>query len=80
MQWEYKIVRLDSGSYFRDAESPSEAELNELGADGWELAAAIDSSEVKLGGRGGSTTGLVFKRPVEDGGSDGADGSSTTGQ
>ena len=79
MQWEYKIVRLDAGSYFSDAAAPTEAELNELGERGWELATSIDSSEIKLGGRGGSTTGLVFKRPVE--GDDDADGErSHTGQ
>jgi hypothetical protein len=67
MKWEYKIVHLNGGGYFGDAETPTEAGLNELGQDGWELAASLDSSGIKLGGRGGSTTGLVFKRPVEGG-------------
>lgn len=66
VKWEYKIVQLDSGNYFRDSESPTESGLNELGEEGWELAASLDSSGIKLGGRGGSTTALVFKRPVED--------------
>lgn len=81
MQWEYKIVQLEQGGYFGDGESPTEAGLNELGDEGWELAASIASSGIKLGGRGGSTTGLIFKRPVEEELNDGtSDSSSDTGE
>lgn len=66
MKWKYKIVQLERGGYFGDGESPTEPGLNELGKEGWELAASLASSGIKLGGRGGSTTGLIFKRPVEE--------------
>jgi hypothetical protein len=36
VRWEYKIVERDLS-----AESLNEAELNELGAEGWELASAL---------------------------------------
>ena len=77
-QWEHKVVKLEGGSYFSDGAMPTEAELDELGAEGWELATSLVGTGIKLGGRGGSTTHLVFKRPVEDAGEDRPTG--TTGQ
>ena len=80
MQWEYKIVHLDGGGYIRDAERPTEFGLNDLGDDGWELAASLNSSGIKLGGRGGSTTALVFKRPRDETSTRSTERSTGTGQ
>lgn len=63
-EWEYKIVELDDGGLFGGGEEPTEASLDELGAAGWELAAALTGSSRSLGGRPRSETdALVFKRP-----------------
>lgn len=66
-EWEYKIVSLDGGGgLFGGGGGTTEAELNELGADGWELAAALTGSSRSLGGRPKSETdALVFKRPTD---------------
>ena len=65
-EWEYKIVELAGGGLFGGSEGPTEADLNELGAEGWELAATLTGSHTGLGGRPkAETTALVFKRPVE---------------
>jgi hypothetical protein len=65
-QWEYKIVELSGGGLFGGGEEPTEASLDELGAEGWELAAALTGSSRSLGGRPKSETdALVFKRPRE---------------
>ena len=65
-QWEYKIVELSSGGLFGGGEEPTEASLDELGTEGWELAAALTGSSRSLGGRPKSETdALVFKRPRE---------------
>lgn len=65
-EWEYKIVRLSDGGVFSSGEEPTEDGLNELGAQGWELAAALTGSHTSLGGRPKSDTeALVFKRPLE---------------
>ena len=37
--WEYKQLTRRSG------EAPTEADLNELGADGWELTAVVPEAE-----------------------------------
>jgi hypothetical protein len=65
-EWEYKIVALDGGGLFGSSDEPTERSLNDLGADGWELAASLTGSSRSLGGRPKSeTSALVFKRPVE---------------
>ena len=53
--WEYTVIEPPRGPTMEEAVDPS-AELNELGADGWELVATIDYT-------GGGTKYLVFKRP-----------------
>ncbi|WP_232688601.1 DUF4177 domain-containing protein [Halobacterium zhouii] len=55
-RWEYAVFRPPRGETKKEAENP-EDELNEYGADGWELAETIDYS-------GGGTKYLVFKRPA----------------
>lgn len=65
-EWEYKIVELADGGLLSSGGEPTEADLNELGAQGWELAASLTGSERSLGGRPKSKTdALVFKRPKE---------------
>ncbi|MFH5843349.1 DUF4177 domain-containing protein [Haladaptatus sp. CMAA 1909] len=65
-EWEYKIVELSDGGLFGGSEEPTEADLNELGEEGWELASSLTGSNKTLGGRPKSeTSALVFKRPVE---------------
>ena len=56
--WEYETVRPPRDETMREASDP-ESLLNEVGAEGWELAATIDYT-------GGGTKYLVFKRPVGD--------------
>lgn len=63
-QWEYKIVELSGGGLFGGGEEPTEASLNELGGDGWELVDTVDYV-------GGGTKYLVLKRPAEGDGSEG---------
>jgi hypothetical protein len=57
-RWEYETLRVPRGETHKEAADP-EAELNELGREGWELAATIDYV-------GGGTKFIVFKRPVEE--------------
>ncbi|WP_368410780.1 DUF4177 domain-containing protein [Haladaptatus salinisoli] len=65
-EWEYKIVDLSSDGLFSNSDEPTEADLNELGGRGWELAASLTGSSRSLGGRPKSeTSALVFKRPKE---------------
>lgn len=54
--WEYVTRRPPREGTRKEARDP-EAQLNELGAEGWELATTIDYD-------GGGTKYLVFKRPV----------------
>jgi len=64
--WEYKIVEVSGGGLFGGDRGPTEAELNELGSEGWELAASLTESSTGLSGRpSGETESLVFKRPRE---------------
>jgi len=44
-QWEYKVIKLDSGSKER------EKQLNQLGLQGWELVAATEYGAVTGYGR-----------------------------
>jgi hypothetical protein len=65
-EWEYRIVELSGGGLFGGEEEPTEAQLNELGAEGWDLAASLTESSTGLSGRpSGETGALVFKRPRE---------------
>ena len=56
-RWEYKTLRPTRGETKKEAEDP-QAELNEYGDEGWELAGTVDDT-------GGGTKFLVFKRPAE---------------
>jgi hypothetical protein len=58
-RWEYETLRPSRESTKKEAADPV-AELNELGASGWELAGTVDYE-------GGGTKYLVFKRPVRPG-------------
>ena len=55
-QWEYETLEPPKGVTKREAVDP-QAELNRLGAEGWELAGTVDYD-------GGGTKLLLFKRPV----------------
>ena len=62
MNWEYKIVKLDTGGFGGGKVNQAQLDhtLNELGAQGWELAAAFDTSR-ELGGTRDLV--VIFKRP-----------------
>jgi hypothetical protein len=55
-RWEYETIRPPRDETKKEARDPTE-ELNELGADGWELVETIEYD-------GGGTKYLVLKRPV----------------
>lgn len=55
--WEYKTLRPPRELTMHEAADPEE-ELNELGAEGWELVCSVEYS-------GGGTKYLVLKRPRE---------------
>lgn len=55
--WTYKTVKPPREATNKEARDPK-AELNNLGAEGWEL---VDTIEYV----GGGTKYLVFKRPIE---------------
>ena len=65
MKWEYKILKAGSGGGLLGggSASPTEEQLNALGDEGWDLVGTLTSSEMGWGGRGSSTSALVFKRP-----------------
>jgi hypothetical protein len=54
-RWEYQTLRPPRGSTRKESQDPTD-ELNELGAEGWELVESIDYEN-------GGTKYLVFKRP-----------------
>jgi hypothetical protein len=56
-RWEYETLRPPRDATRKEAKDPK-AELNQLGADGWEFVATIDYE-------GGGTKYLVFKRPAQ---------------
>jgi hypothetical protein len=56
-RWEYKIINIRSENYRLDP--AYEAQLNELGSDGWELV-AITAINFKTGAT--DHIGMVFKR------------------
>lgn len=58
-RWEYRTLRPPRGSTKKEAQDPT-AELNELGAEGWELVESIAYEN-------GGTKYLVFKRPRSPG-------------
>jgi len=58
-QWEYKIINIRSENYRLDPNSATQ--LNQLGADGWELV-SITSVNFKTGAT--DNIAMVFKRPV----------------
>jgi hypothetical protein len=60
--WEYETLKPPRGVTQKEASDPK-AELNELGADGWEL---VDTVEYV----GGGTKYLILKRPAEAGDSE----------
>lgn len=55
-RWEYQTLRPPREATKHEASDPKE-ELNELGADGWELVTTVEYS-------GGGTKYLVLKRPA----------------
>ncbi|WP_134671112.1 DUF4177 domain-containing protein [Halorussus marinus] len=54
--WEYRTLRPPRSKTMDEAVDP-EAELNELGAEGWELVETVDYI-------GGGTKYLILKRPA----------------
>ncbi|SFR93089.1 protein of unknown function [Halomicrobium zhouii] len=56
-RWEYRTLQPPRKETQKEAEDPTEL-LNDLGADGWELASTVDYV-------GGGTKYLVMKRPVD---------------
>ncbi len=57
IHWEYETLRPRRDETKKEAEDPK-AELNQLGAEGWEFVETIDYE-------GGGTKYLVFKRPAQ---------------
>lgn len=63
MNWEYKTFKLRAKGFLGGKLDTDDLdrEINELGAQGWELAAAFDTSE----GYGNTRDAvLIFKRPI----------------
>ncbi|WP_115864130.1 DUF4177 domain-containing protein [Halorussus litoreus] len=56
VRWEYETLRPPRNETKKEATDPK-AELNELGAAGWELVSTVEYE-------GGGTKYLVFKRPA----------------
>ena len=58
MKWEYKFISFkDSGGFGITATAAEvETQMNQLGKDGWELAATLP-------GTSGGANMLIFKRP-----------------
>ncbi|WP_256687491.1 DUF4177 domain-containing protein [Halococcus qingdaonensis] len=56
-EWEYETLRPPRGPTQKETSDPK-AELNELGAAGWELVTSVEYA-------GGGTKFLLFKRPVD---------------
>ncbi|MFC6904084.1 DUF4177 domain-containing protein [Halalkalicoccus tibetensis] len=62
VRWEYETLRPPREATRKEASDPK-SELNELGADGWELVGTVEYT-------GGGTKYLVFKRPRGNGDDD----------
>ena len=64
MKWEYKTIKLRAKGLLggKTDEVQLDAMMNELGGQGWELAAAFDTNEAY-----GSTRDvlMIFKRPKD---------------
>ncbi|MFD1515482.1 DUF4177 domain-containing protein [Halomarina rubra] len=58
VEWEYETLRAPRGPTKHETSDPK-AELNELGAEGWELVGTATYS-------GGGTKYYLLKRPVGD--------------
>lgn len=56
-RWEYRSVRPPREETMKEAADPT-GRLNELGANGWEVATTIDYA-------GGGTKYIIMKRPKE---------------
>ncbi|WP_436928792.1 DUF4177 domain-containing protein [Halosimplex halobium] len=56
--WEYETLEPPRGETKKEATDPK-AELNELGAEGWELVETVDYV-------GGGTKFLVLRRPTDE--------------
>jgi hypothetical protein len=65
-RWEYKVLKLKTESgFFSGTDFNSEAlesELNQLGAEGWELVAVFSIEKVKGGSK---YVNVTLKRPCE---------------
>ena len=57
-KWEYKTLEPAKGLTKRETVDPTD-ELNELGAEGWELTESVSYDK-------GGTKFLILKRPVYD--------------
>ena len=57
-RWEYETLRPPRGPTQKEASDPK-AELNELGAEGWELVTSVEYAD-------GGTKFLLFKRPIDE--------------
>lgn len=57
-RWEYRALRPPREETKKEATDPTDA-LNDLGADGWEVADTIDYV-------GGGTKYILLKRPRDD--------------
>lgn len=55
-KWEYETLRPPREATMEEAKDPKE-ELNELGAEGWELVTTVEYT-------GGGTKFLVLRRPT----------------
>ena len=62
MKWEYKTVKLGVAGLLggKVDEAKLDHAMNELGAQGWELAAAFDTD---VAGGGTRDVVVIFKRP-----------------
>ncbi|MFC4552995.1 MULTISPECIES: DUF4177 domain-containing protein [Halorussus] len=68
-EWEYETLRPPREGTKKESADPQEA-LNELGREGWELAATVDYD-------GGGTKYFVLKRPARDAESEATESEST---
>ena len=66
MEWEYKVLNLDSGFLSR-VDKIMEAYLNDYGSNGWELISSIPMLETEDGNENGQVEvreiSLILKRP-----------------
>jgi Domain of unknown function (DUF4177) len=63
MRWEYKTIRIKAKGFLggKIDEAQLDDMMNDLGRDGWELAAALDTTKYQ-----GATQDVVviFKKPI----------------